>query len=42
MQSRIDTLLKKTEEEISEEIRLAEEEKGPLTEAEKGEIRTRV
>ena len=42
MQSRIDALLKKTEEEISEEIRLAEEEKGPLTEAEKGEIRTRV
>lgn len=42
MQNRIDTLLKKTEEEISEEIRLAEEEKGPLTEAEKGEIRARV
>lgn len=42
IQARIDALLEKTEEEVLKEIRLAEEENGPLTEAQKEEIRARV
>ncbi|MEY8533960.1 hypothetical protein AALH30_10595 [Blautia pseudococcoides] len=42
MQAQVDALLEKTEEEILEEICLAEEENGSLTEAQKEEIRARV
>ncbi|WP_343084527.1 hypothetical protein [Blautia producta] len=42
MQAQVDALLEKTEEQILEEIRLAEKENGSLTEAQKEEIRARV